>query len=151
MLIKLSTYDHILQLILHYSFKEVLTSITCSKSNTLQFMRKHGILRNEVTCPGPSINGARSFACGNHMVCKKTKDTKDEEIWRCRKVHTVVKGNMEFSGMKLLAQGLVLTVPDPLHVVIIWSARKQKTQKMKKYGDVEKSTLLSKETWNSQE
>ena len=37
-------------------------------------------------------------------------------------------------------------VPDPLHVVIIWSARKQKTQKMKKYGDVEKSTLLSKAT-----
>ena len=34
------TYDHIFQLILHYSFKEVLTSITCSKSNTLQFMRK---------------------------------------------------------------------------------------------------------------
>ena len=41
--------------------------------------------------------------------------------------------------MKLLAQGLVLTVPDRFHVVIIWSARKQKIQKMKKYGDVEKS------------
>ena len=53
---------------------------------------------------------------------------------------------MQYSGMKLLAQGLVLMVPDPFHVVIIWSARKQKTQKMKKYGDVEKSTLLSKET-----
>ena len=49
---------------------------------------------------------------------------------------------MQYSGMKLLAQGLVLTVPDRFHVVIIWSARKQKTQKMKKYGDVEKSTLL---------
>ena len=60
-------------------------------------MRKHAILRNEVTCPGPSINGARSFPCGNHMVCKKTKDTKDEEIWRCRKVHTVVKGNLTYS------------------------------------------------------
>ena len=53
---------------------------------------------------------------------------------------------MQYSGMKLLAQGLVLMVPDRFHVVIIWSARKQKTQKMKKYGDVEKSTLLSKET-----
>ena len=31
------------------------------------------------------------------MVCKKTKDTKDEEIWRCRKVHTVVKGNLTYS------------------------------------------------------
>ena len=60
-------------------------------------MRKHAILRNEVTCPGPSINGARSFPCGNHMVCKKTKDTKDEEIWQCRKVHTVVKGNLTYS------------------------------------------------------
>ena len=60
-------------------------------------MRKHGIIRNEVTCPGPSINGARSFACGNHMVCKKTKDTKDEEIWQCRKVHTVVKDNLTYS------------------------------------------------------
>ena len=36
---------------------------------------------------------------------------------------------MEFSGMKLLAQGLVLMVPDPLHVLTIWSARKQKTPK----------------------
>ena len=53
---------------------------------------------------------------------------------------------MEFLGMKLLAQGIVLLVSDPLDVVIIWSARKQKTQKMKKYGDVEKSTLLSKAT-----
>ena len=60
-------------------------------------MRKHAILRNEVTCRGPSINGARSFPCGNHMVCKKTKDTKDEEIWQCRKVHTVVKGNLTYS------------------------------------------------------
>ena len=60
-------------------------------------MRKHAILRNEVTCQGLSINGARSFPCGNHMVCKKTKDTKDEEIWRCRKVHTVVKGNLTYS------------------------------------------------------
>ena len=34
---------------------------------------------------------------GNHMVCKTTKDTKDEEIWQCRKVHTVVKGNLTYS------------------------------------------------------
>ena len=30
------------------------------------------------------------------VICKKTKDTKDEEIWRCRKVHTVVKGNLTY-------------------------------------------------------
>ena len=51
---------------------------------------------------------------------------------------------MELSGMNLLAQGLLLMVPDPLHVAITWSARKQKTQKTEKYGDAEKSTLLSK-------
>ena len=60
-------------------------------------MRHHNILRSSVICPGPAVNGKRSFPCGHHMVCKKTKDTKDQEIWRCRKTHTVVKGDMKYS------------------------------------------------------
>ena len=31
------------------------------------------------------------------MVSKKTNDTKDQEIWRCRKSHTVVKGNCKYT------------------------------------------------------
>ena len=31
------------------------------------------------------------------MVSKKTNDTKDQEIWRCRKAHTVVKGNCKYT------------------------------------------------------
>ena len=56
-------------------------------------MRRHGIIKSEVHCPGPSINGSHSFPCRGYKVSKKTNDTKDEEIWRCRKSHTVVKGN----------------------------------------------------------
>ena len=59
-------------------------------------MRKHGIIKSEVHCPGPSINGSCSFPCGGYMVSKKRKDTKDEEICRCRKSHTVVKGNCKY-------------------------------------------------------
>ena len=56
---------------------------------------------------------------------------------------------MELSGMMLLAQGLVLMVPDSLHVVITWSARKEKTQKIEKSGNGEKCTLLLKATSNT--
>ena len=31
------------------------------------------------------------------MVCKKTNDTKDGQIWRCRRSHTVVKNNLKYN------------------------------------------------------
>ena len=31
------------------------------------------------------------------MLSKKTNDTKDQEIWRCRKAHTVVKGRCKYT------------------------------------------------------
>ena len=80
-----------------FSFKDVLTEVTCNTTSTIAFMRKHGIIKSEVHCPGPSINGSRSFPCGGYMVSKKTNDTKDQEIWRCRKAHTVVKGNCKYT------------------------------------------------------
>ena len=80
-----------------FSFKDVLTEVTCNTTSTIAFMRKHGIIKSEVHCPGPSINGSHSFPCGGYMVSKKTNDTKDQEIWRCRKAHTVVKGNCKYT------------------------------------------------------
>ena len=79
------------------SFKQVLTYITSNKEDTVTFLREHGVLKSAVNCPGPSLNGTRSFPCGQPMVCKKTKDTKDGQIWRCRRSHTVVKNNLKYN------------------------------------------------------
>ena len=54
-----------------FSFKDVLTEVTCNTTSTIAFMRKHGIIKSEVHCSGPSINGSCSFPCGGYMVSKK--------------------------------------------------------------------------------
>ena len=92
-------------------------------------MRQHGILKSDVICPGPSVNGSRSFPCGHTMICKKTKDTKDEEVWRCRRAHTVVKNNMNYSmkDVKLTIRHESWLVDSKLHLqqilelVYLWS------------------------------
>lgn len=60
-------------------------------------MRKHGILRSSVQCPGPCVLGRRSTPCGNLMICKKINDSKDGETWRCRKSHSVVKNELKYN------------------------------------------------------
>ena len=80
-----------------FSFKQVITDITSNKEETINFLRQHGVLKSHISCPGPSLNGSRSFPCGHPMVCKKTNDTKDGQIWRCRRSHTVVKNNLKYN------------------------------------------------------
>ena len=60
-------------------------------------MQSHGTLLRELKCPGPCIKGVRQFPCGKYMTMKKTHDTKDGIIWRCRTIHTVVKEGMKCS------------------------------------------------------
>ena len=74
-----------------------MTEITSSKENTIKFLRAQNVLKRSVACPGPSIAGTRSTPCGNYMVLKSTKDSKDGETWRCRKSHSVVKGDLKYN------------------------------------------------------
>ena len=53
-----------------------------------------GILQHDVSLTGPCIKGSRSFPCGQKMMLKKTNDSKDEVIWRCRKKHKVSSGQL---------------------------------------------------------
>ena len=78
-------------------FKDVLHSITCDKESTMQFMKDQNVLKNAIKCPGSCVGGLRSSPCGNWMLCKKTTDSKDGYIWRCRKIHTIVKGNQKYT------------------------------------------------------
>ena len=75
----------------------MLQDITSSKKNPIQFLKKYGVRKNEICCPGPCINGKRTTPCGNFMICKETRDSKDGVIWRCRKSHSVVKENLKYN------------------------------------------------------
>ena len=70
----------------------VLRDITSSTSNTVHFLQKNGILQHDISCP--CIEGSRSFPCGQKMMLKKTNDSKDEVLWRCRKKHKVSSGQL---------------------------------------------------------
>ena len=63
----------------------VLHDITSSTCNTVKFQEKNGVLQRNVSCLGPCIKGSRSLHCGEQMMLKKTNDSKDELMWRCRK------------------------------------------------------------------
>ena len=80
-----------------FSFKKVLTQVTSSKDSTIKFLHTHGILKSSILCPGPSVLGARTSPCGQYMVLKKINDSKDGQTWRCRKQHSVVKGDLKYN------------------------------------------------------
>ena len=72
----------------------VLHDITTSTWHTVSFLQKNGVLQHDVLCPGPCIKGSHSFPCGQKMMLKKTNDSKDEVMWRCRKKHKVCTGQL---------------------------------------------------------
>ena len=60
-----------------------------SLESTIQFMREYNILKKSMKCPGPLQSGRRQGNCSQEMTLKRTNDSKDLYIWRCRKVHKV--------------------------------------------------------------
>ena len=74
-----------------------MSEVTSSKDSTIEFSRTYGVLKSSILCPGPSVSGARTSPCGHYMVLKKINDSKDGETWRCRKQHSVVKGNLKYN------------------------------------------------------
>ena len=90
----MGNFQHVkLFLSYYYSFKQLLRNVTSSKETTIQFMQKEGILQSSVNCPGPLVNGSRLHGCGKPMQLKKTNDSKDTYVWRCRKIHKVIRSN----------------------------------------------------------
>ena len=75
----------------------MLRKITSDKESTMQFLKEQKVIKTAVRCPGPCVGSVRSSPCGNWMLWKKTTDSKDGYIWRCRKVHTIVKGNQKYT------------------------------------------------------
>ena len=88
-----------------FSFKDILRTVTCCTPNTIQFLQKYAVLRSGVVCPGPCVKGARSIGCGHQMLLKKTKDSKDQFIWRCHRLHRVTDGDR-----KLITKDVKLTI-----------------------------------------
>ena len=90
-------YFCITESIFFFSFKKVLTEVTSSKDSTIQFLHTYGVLKLSILCSGPSVSSARTSPCGHYMVLKKINDSKDGETWRCRKEHSVVKGDLKYN------------------------------------------------------
>ena len=86
-----------MKILLNFSFKEVLRNITSSKDSTVDFMQRHSILKTSLDCPGPLANGKRLHGCGRPMQLKKTNDSKDGYVWRCRKTHKIIKDNNTYT------------------------------------------------------
>ena len=74
----------------------MLREITCCNESTIKFMHARSILKSTVLCPGPCFKGSRSFGCGRHMCLKKTNDSKDGLMWRCRRLHKGSDGTRVF-------------------------------------------------------
>ena len=92
-------------------------------------MQKHGILKSSVNCPGPLIKGKRLHGCGKPMQMKKTNDSKDKYLWRCRKVHKVFAENSTYTvkdvKLSIRHQSWLVDAKLPLEIILeliyLWS------------------------------
>ena len=60
-------------------------------------MQRKSILKTSLNCPGPLTGGKRLHGCGHPMQLKKTNDSKDGFVWRCRKLHKILKNNVTYT------------------------------------------------------
>ena len=81
--------QHLYIIITLFRFKRLLHEVTCSKDESIKFMKQQHILSSSVKCPGPCINGQHMELCGKPMELKKTNNNRDQYMWRCRRVHKV--------------------------------------------------------------
>lgn len=81
--------------------------VISSKSTSIQFLQKHGVIPTQKLCPGPVVNGKRYGHCNNPMVIKDVKDRKDRLSWRCRKTHKV-----EANGRSYCKKDVKVTIRD---------------------------------------
>ena len=60
-------------------------------------MQTNSILKTSINCPGPLVDGRRVYSCGKPMQLKRTKDSKDSYVWRCCKVHKIIKNCITYT------------------------------------------------------
>ena len=92
-------------------------------------MRKHGILQNCVSCPGPLVAGGRQGGCSKQMQLKVTNDSKDKFQWCCHRTHTLHKhdGTYKVKDIKLSIRhqswllDSKLSLETVLEFVYLWS------------------------------
>ena len=60
-------------------------------------MQTNSILKTSINCPGPLVDGRRVCGCGKPMQLKRTNNSKDSYVWRCRKVHKIVKNCITYT------------------------------------------------------
>ena len=80
-----------------FSFKELLQSITCTKEATVKFIQTNSILKPSINCPGPLVDGRWVYGCGKPMQLKSTNGSKDGYVWRCHKVHKIMKNSITYT------------------------------------------------------
>ena len=80
--------EHLYIIITLFSFKQLLHEVTCSKDESIKFMKQEHILLLSVKRPGPCINGEHTGSCGKPMELKKPTTT---EINTCGDVEECIK------------------------------------------------------------
>ena len=65
--------EHLYITIKLLSFKRLLHEVTCSKDESLKFMKQQHILLSSVKCPGPCINRQWTGYCGKDMETEKNQ------------------------------------------------------------------------------
>ena len=116
-------------ILLHFSFKDILCHITCTKKDTIHFLQKNGVLKSTVNCPGALVGGKRQGNCSKPMSLKETKDSKDLYVWHCRKVHTIFKDTRTFTvkdiKLSIRHESWLMDTKLPLELVVeliyLWS------------------------------
>ena len=75
------------------------------------------------------MDGKRQGGCGEPMLLKETKDSKDMLMWRCWQVHTVMKSNMTYKVKDVIVSirhnswlvGAKIKLETVLELVYLWS------------------------------
>ena len=60
-------------------------------------MQSNCILKASINCPGPLVDGQHLYGCGKPMQLKRTNNSKDGYVRRCRKVHKIVKNSITYT------------------------------------------------------
>ena len=92
-------------------------------------MQQHRILQTAIACPGPIVSGKRHGNCGHQMLLKKTNDSKDTYVWRCRKVHKIHHAGHTYTvkdvKLSIRHQSWLVDSKIPLEIVLeliyLWS------------------------------
>ena len=100
------------------------------KEANFNFMQSNSILKASINCPGLLVDGQHLYPwLWQTYAVKKTDDSKDGYVWRCCRVHKIVKNSITYTvkDVKLSIQhhswllDMKLELRIVLELIYLWS------------------------------